>query len=145
MINLNKEEKQPIGTQNGLRIFKKLKAKTKLKARKKINFASKKQIIKNKNWRKITDERCIELNFTCEWCGQKGTRDFVFNRLEGHHKIPRRYGNNTKENCYVVHKSEHKIITDQNIDVDLYPNKKAWEKRNESKDTNRETDSSNIT
>jgi hypothetical protein len=117
-----KDKGKPIGERNGIKIYKTLKPK------KQMNRISQKQKIKNKNWKQITDEKCIELNFTCEWCGQKGTRDFSdFNRLEGHHKLPRRYGDNTKKNCFITHRQScHKIITDNSINVLEIPDKNMW-------------------
>lgn len=135
MINLNKEEKQLIGTQNGLKIFKKLKAKTKLKAHKNINPVSKKQIVKNRCWKVITDAKFEEVGRICLWCGKHGSRNHPTNPINGHH-IERRNGhNNTIKNCYPCHNYCHTEITDKNIDVILYVNREEWEKRENGNST----------
>lgn len=126
----NKKERKLLGTRNGIKVYSTLKTKTPLKSKTQLKLATPKQIKKNRTWRIITDERCVMLNFKCEWCGQKGTRDFDdFNRLEGHHIISRRYGDYSKSNCYVIHKIEHRFITDHSINVKEYPTKLAWENR----------------
>jgi hypothetical protein len=130
------QKRKPIGQRNGLKIYKRLVAKSKLKAKKPINKVSKTQAIKNKCWKKITDEKFEQVNKICLWCGKHGSRTGD-NPINGHH-IERRNGrNNTIENCYPVHDFEcHSTITDKRIDVRIYPNKEVWEKRNEN-NTNR--------
>lgn len=85
-----------------------------------INPISPKQREKNKHWNGVTDERCRELNYLCQWCGKVGQRtdrergDF----LDGHHIAKRRYNIHTKENCYICHRAPcHRFIEDNNIDV----------------------------
>ncbi len=123
----NRTEK-PIGTRNGLKIYKTLKTKTNLKTKKSLNFKSEKQKEKDKNWRTITDEKCEKLGYKCQWCGKIGTRSFDdLNRLEGHHIIPRRYNIHTPENCYPCHNLTcHDFITDNSIDVRICKNKAEW-------------------
>lgn len=72
-----------------------------------IKPISAKQAVKNAHWKKVTDERAKEENYTCQWCGKRGQRDSsmaLFSYLDGHHIIPRRYNIHTKENCYIVHR-----------------------------------------
>jgi len=129
----NKKQRKLLGTRNGIKIYSKLQAKSPLKAKTQLKLATPKQIKKNKAWRIVTDEKCVELNFICEWCGKKGTRDFDdFNRLEGHHIVSRRYGDYSKSNCYIIHKIEHQFITDHSINVKIYRNLKEWENRDKN-------------
>ena len=101
--------------------------------RAKLNPISKKQAKKNKVWRRVTDELCQELEYCCQWCGYRGQRT-VPDRLDwltGHHIISRaRGGIYTRENCFLVHQSCHQEITDNNIDIRIYRNKKEWLERN---------------
>ncbi len=137
MLNIHKKSRKLIGkSHNGLKVYSRLKSKSKLKTTKPLKFKSDKQIVKDKNWRQITDSKCIELGFICQWCGKIGTRDFSeVNRLEGHHILPRRYNVNTPGNCYLAHRQScHKVITDNSIDVRLYKNKLEWENKNGGRD-----------
>lgn len=129
MINLNRKPRQQIGSQNGLRIFKKLTTKSTLKTQKSLEKVSKKQKVKNKNWKQVTDERCIEENYICQWCLKIGKRDGGWDCLTGHHILPRRHNVHTKANCYVAHELCHGEITDNSIDVLKYPTKLVWVNR----------------
>jgi hypothetical protein len=140
MIRNQPRNRKKIGEKNGINIYSKLEStsklkieKTTLKTKTPLKYKSEKQKAKDKNWRTITDDRCKELNYTCQWCGKIGTRDLnEFNRLEGHHITPRRYNINTPENCYVIHKLEHQYVTDNNVDVRIYKNKMEWENRDKN-------------
>jgi 5-methylcytosine-specific restriction endonuclease McrA len=124
-----RDKGKPIAIRNGLKIYQTLKTQKTLK------LVSKKQKEVNLCWRKTTDDKCIELNFTCQWCGLKGTREYYDpNRIEGHHIIPRRFNIHTKKNCYLAHKTScHKFITDNNIDVIEYPTYEDYTKAKRSK------------
>lgn len=118
-------KEKPIGMRNGLKIYKPLQAKTKLKSGKRMNTTSEKQKTINRTWKQSTDQRYIQTGGKCEWCGKEAIRQ----DLDGHHKIPRRYNIHTVENCYVVHRLEHQLIHDKGIDVTQTPNKLEWEKQ----------------
>jgi len=116
-----------------------LKRKTRLKAhkgltrRKRLAPVSDKQKTKNTLWDKITDERCYELGFMCQWChrpGQRNDPSRFWDFLDGHHIEKRRYNIHTKKNCYIAHRLCHDFIEDNSIDVREYPDKEAWEQRN---------------
>lgn len=113
--------------------------RTELKRNKPIKKVSEKQKEKNAHWNKVTDQRCRELEFTCQWCGMCGSRimsGWYF--LEGHHIVRRSRGRiDTAENCYPCHGRCHSFITDNNVDINVYRNKKEWEARDER--TNRST------
>jgi len=96
--------------------------------KRRIKPISDKQRQKNAHWKQITDEKCAELNYVCQWCGQRGHRlEQGFQILDGHHIIKRRYNIHTKENCYICHRAPcHREIEDNNIDVNQYPNREAW-------------------
>ena len=102
--------------------------KTPLKRKKGINPVTDKQREKNARWKKITDEKCEELDYVCQWCGGSGQREIpeAFNYLDGHHAIKRRFNINTKKNCYVCHRKCHREIEDRSIDVLVYPTREAW-------------------
>jgi hypothetical protein len=106
-----------------LKIYSKLKTTTKIKP------ISKKQKLINENWAKITDQKFEETGRICLWCEKPGERNGN-NPIHGHH-IKRRNGhNNTLDNCYPCHDFVcHTEITDKNIDVTVYKNKKEWENR----------------
>ena len=124
------QKRKPIGQRNGINIYKKLTAKTGLKSHKPINRVSKKQAINNKCWKKITDEKFEQVGKICLWCGKHGSRTGD-NPINGHHIVRRNGLNNIIENNYPCHDFEcHSTITDKRIDVRIYPNKEAWEKRN---------------
>ena len=106
-----------------------LKSSTPLKARKRLNPISDRQRERNAKWKKITDQKALNLNHICQWCGKLGRRDDPFNPLEGHHIIKRSYRIDTWENCYLCHRLCHSFIEDNSIDVREFPNKKAWENR----------------
>ena len=127
MIN---NKRKPIGKRNGLNIYTRLATKTKLKANKPMKLITPKQQKINHNWAKVTEQRTIEEKNICQWCKQPGNRS-GWNPLTGHHIIKRRYNIHTKDNCYVVHWNEHQYIENNSIDVSVYPNKEAWEKRND--------------
>ncbi len=126
-----KQKRKPIGIRNGIKIYSKLQGKTPLKFRTKLRPVSKKQAVKNSNWTKITEDRCKEEDYFCQWCHGKGNRikgDYKY--LDGHHEIPRRNNIHTPEICYIVHRFEcHRQITDENVDTRLYKDKEAWERR----------------
>ena len=63
----------------------------------------------NKLWNGITDERCLDENFICQWSGEWGHRGDPEdpNYLDGHHIIPRRFNVHTKKNCYIVKRKYH--------------------------------------
>jgi hypothetical protein len=106
--------------------------RTPLKRGKGIRMVSKKQAVKNANWKKITDDKAASLNYICQWCGQPGqlVSPELPNYLDGHHKIKRRYNIHTDENCYIAHRFPcHRFIEDNNVDVAIYPNKEFWDNR----------------
>ena len=126
----NKKTRKVIGEQNGLKIYSKLQAK------KRINKITLKQKLMNEEWSKNVKQKCKDLNFICQWCGLKGlptSAGLSRNCLTGHHIIKRRFGINTYENVYVCHWTCHDFIETHAIKVEVYPNKEAWEKRNETK------------
>ena len=98
-----------------------LKRKTALK-----RTPSKKQAIKDKAWREITDKMCEELNYICQWSGECGHRDDPedLNYLDGHHMTKRRFNIHTKENCYIVKRKYHHTV--DNVDVRIIPNLKVY-------------------
>ena len=100
---------------------------TKMK-RVRLNAISKKQKAKNAEWRRITDLVCRELEYCCQWCGFRGQRTVPerwIDWLTGHHIVSRaRGGIYTRDNCYICHVTCHQEITDNNIDVRVYHNKK---------------------
>lgn len=105
-----------------------LNRKTPLKARKRLNPISDKQRERNALWKEITDQKAKDLDYICQWCGLPGKRDYGYAHLDGHHTIKRRYRIDTPEICYVCHQIGcHPFIEEHNIDVRIYPNKKAWE------------------
>ena len=108
-----------------------LKRHTPLKAHKGLIPISPKQKAKNELWNRTTDERAEEEHYRCQWCHKLGNRNpNSFSYLNGHHKIKRRYNIHTKENCYVVHEFKcHGEIEDNNVDVRVYPDREAWERR----------------
>lgn len=127
----NRPKRVAIGELNGIKIYKRLTGKTKLKANKPINKVSAKQAVKNKCWKKITDEKFEAVGKICLWCGKHGSRNGD-NPINGHHIEKRNGHNNTIENCYPCHDwGCHSTITDKNINVNIYKNKLEWEKRNE--------------
>jgi len=86
-----------------------------------IKPISDKQKEKNAHWKKVTDERCEELDYICQYCGRKGQRDNPndpWTYLDGHHTVKRRYNIHTKEVCYPCHRLPcHSFIEDNNIEV----------------------------
>jgi 5-methylcytosine-specific restriction endonuclease McrA len=95
--------------------------RTVLRRKKGLNPVSKKQLEKNRCWSRIVAECLIRENSTCQYCHRRGRRHDFWNPLEGHHAVPRsRGGENTHENCYIVHHLCHQVITDNNIDVREY-------------------------
>jgi len=95
---------------------------------------SKKQKEKNTLWKQVTDQRCRDLNYICQWCGLAGSRvlDDDWAHLDGHHIIPRRFNIHTPENCYICHRLCHDFIGGDNpehkpIDVTIYKTKQEWE------------------
>jgi hypothetical protein len=124
----NKPDRKPIGERNGIKIYSKLKAKTHLK------YKTTRQKILDDLWSEITEKKIKLLDNRCEWCGRLGQRNNTANFLSGHHIIKRSHGRiDTLENCYIAHWiSCHQFIEQKNIDVQKYPDKIAWEKRNET-------------
>jgi hypothetical protein len=123
----NKKPRKPIGKRNGINIFSRLKAKTKLASHKKLNLVSDKQKKRNQTWKEVTDQKAKEQNSICQWCGLLGKRDTSFDCLTGHHVKPRRYNDHTIKNCYVCHLLCHQFITDHNVDVLIFPNKATYD------------------
>lgn len=82
-----------------------------------INPVSAKQREKNKHWGEVTDERAKEENYICQVCHKKGQRDDPegWDYLNGHHILKRRFGVNTKANCYIVHQVECHAWADEHI------------------------------
>jgi len=108
--------------------------RTQLKRNKPLNKISKKQVLKNKHWRLVTDERVKEENGVCQWCGKEGSTKDEVNPLDGHHIIKRRYNIHDKDNCYIVHRWCHREIEDKNIDVGLDKSREMWFNRVGNKD-----------
>jgi hypothetical protein len=130
-----KNRGKAIGERNGLKIYtrlttkKPLRSSTALKSHKKINSISAKQRERNKNWREITDKKCVDTGFICQWCGEYGKRDDDFNPLDGHHIKKRRYMIDTYENDFICHRLCHQFIEDNGIKVEVYSNKIAYDNR----------------
>lgn len=107
---------------------------TPLKRYKRLNPISPKQAAINEEWNEITNEKAEELGYLCQWChglGQRTNPRDIFTYLDGHHKTKRRYNIHTKENCYITHRLCHGFIDDHSIDVEIYPDKRAWEVTND--------------
>jgi 5-methylcytosine-specific restriction endonuclease McrA len=97
--------------------------KTELKRRKRIRPISDKQREKNAEWRlaflqklgKIID---IYGYSYCQYCGKKGMlyqgRHEDLSGLDGHH-IDGNRNNNTVENCGILHRKCHSLLTDRKI------------------------------
>ena len=98
-----------------------------------LRKVSKKQQEKNKLWNEITNQKCKELDYRCQWCGRYGVRvgDNAFMLLAGHHIRNRSQGGSyDKENCYVCHWLPcHLEIRDNNVDVNKYPDRLSWLQR----------------
>ena len=94
-----------------------------------IKHTSNKQKEKNKHWKEVTNQKASDLHYLCQWCGKLGDMLIMDTSfcLDGHHIIKRRYNIHTYKNCYICHRLCHCFIEDHNIDVGVYPNKKAWE------------------
>jgi len=130
----NRPKRIAIGKLNGIKIYKKLTGKAKLKANKHINKISQKQKYINSEWHKNVQQKCEDLDFTCQWCGKKGlpTKSGIRrNCLTGHHIIKRRFGVHTYANVYICHWLCHDYIEIHNVSVLKYPTKLDWEKRND--------------
>jgi hypothetical protein len=123
-------KRKPIGERNGLKIYTRLQTRTQLKANKKINPVTAKQRARNKSWSEVTNKRIEQVENRCEWCGKIGQRTGTLNFLTGHHKLKRRFNDDTIENCYIVHWITcHQFIEHHSVDVNIYHNKTEWEKR----------------
>lgn len=112
-----------------------LEQRTPLKAKKRhgrnstLRPVSDKQKAKNELWAKITEEKCYETGFICLWCGKPGQRNdrTRIDYLNGHHTRKPRRNHNKIEFCYPIHEFRcHQEIEDNNVDVELYPNREAW-------------------
>jgi 5-methylcytosine-specific restriction endonuclease McrA len=99
LINLNKKPRRQIGSQNGLRIYSKLKVTKSLKAQKPLGKISKKQTIKNRTWHEV-ELICLErAGYTCELKGKDCMGKYG---LTGHHIIHRSQGGkNLVGNCII--------------------------------------------
>ncbi len=88
-----------------------------------ISPISKKQRAKNKWWTDVTNQRCAELNYVCQYCGKKGQRvnpDNPYTYLDGHHIIKRRFNIHKKDVCYPCHRLPcHREIEDKGIVVSI--------------------------
>jgi hypothetical protein len=140
---IGKKSRKLLGKRNGINVYSTLKskpklvAKTKLKTHKPMNKITVKQKARNKIWSENTNLRILQLNNRCEWCGKLGQRTGTDNFLSGHHKQKRRFKNDDISNVYVCHwLTCHCEIESKSINVNLYPNKEAWEKRNGHNKTN---------
>ena len=96
-----------------------------------IKPISDKQRVKNELWNRITNERCVKLDFRCEYCGKRGQRvnPEALDYLDGHHKVSRtRGGTYTEDNCYICHRVCHSYISDHNVVVSSedYPTRRLW-------------------
>ena len=133
----NRPKRVKIGEQNGIGIYKRLTGKTKLKTKTPINQKSQKQKYIDSEWHKNVQQKCIDLDFTCQWCGKKGLptkAGLSRNCLTGHHIIKRRFGIHTYENVYICHWNCHDWIETHNIKVERYPALKDWENRDAKSD-----------
>lgn len=117
-MSRNRAEK-PLAYRNGIALYTKLKAKTKMKV------ITPRQRKKNATWKEITEAKIAELKGICQWCELYGER-FGFNGLEGHHIISRRFNIHTPENCMIVHHFCHQEIEDKQINIALFPTLKLW-------------------
>lgn len=95
-----------------------------------LKRVSKRQQVKLRIWKRVTMERIAQITDEfgvpiCLWCGGRGDvlGDGIFG-LHGHHADEDRE-NNTQENCYPCHNICHLFISDNNVDVRIYPNSKA--------------------
>lgn len=95
-----------------------------------LRKVSSKQAVKLRLWKRVTMKRIAEIADEfgvpiCLWCGTQGyiLSDGIFG-LHGHHMDGNRE-NNTPENCYPCHNICHLFISDNNVDVRIYPNSKA--------------------
>ena len=93
-----------------------------------IKKRSLKKIDRDRIWNEITDQKCAEEGYYCQWCGKSGHRRDKedWNWLDGHHIIPRRFNIHTKDNCYIVHRAPCHGEVDK-IDLEKYPNHEVWE------------------
>jgi hypothetical protein len=141
LLNLNKKPRKQIGIRNGLKIFSKLQVKKIPKNKTQIKQVSERQKIINREWSKVVQQKCKDLNYICQWCGKEGlpSKSGIHrNCLTGHHIIKRRFGIHTYENAFICHWRCHDFIETHNIKVEIYPTKSAWEnkEKGESKDEN---------
>ena len=130
MRNSTLEQKTPLRSRKGLRTNTRLKSNKGFERHTRLNPKSDRQRAKDAHWNRITNERCYELGFMCLWCHQPGQRDdnTRFDYLDGHHKTKRRHNIHTKKNCYIAHQVIcHRFIEDNNVDVNEYPDKEAWD------------------
>jgi len=86
--------------------------KSELRRGKGINKKSDKQKVKDDHWNKVADERCIEEDFICQWCHERGQRTDSerLDYLDGHHLVKRRYNIHTKESCFITHRKCHEEV-----------------------------------
>ena len=132
MRNSTLKQKTPLQSRQGLKTHTRLKSNKELERHTRLNPKSDKQRAKDKLWNKNTEEKCYETGFICLWCHQPGQRNdnTRFDYLDGHHTRKPRYMHNKKRFCYPAHRAPcHGFIEDHNIDVELYPDKEAWERR----------------
>lgn len=71
-----------------------------------LRRVSKKQRARKSAWAKVTAKRIADVGERCESC-----RRFQIH-LEGHHKLPRRFKNDSYKNCMVVCSVCHGAIHD---------------------------------
>ncbi len=98
---------------------KPLKRKTPLKARKGLNKMSDKAKDELKVWLKVKAERIQQLldkfgYIPCEYCKGYILDNHPLFQADAHH-LDKNRRNNILENCRIVHRFCHRIITDTNI------------------------------
>lgn len=114
MIGNKKPHDKPLGTRNGLRIFKKLQGKTSLKTKKHINQTSVERDEQIKKERELKQKLLKRCGGRCENCGNLPD----FRGLSKHEKKFRSKGgdpldeNNTILVCGKCHAKFHRIKED---------------------------------
>ncbi len=86
--------------------------------RKRMKPISDKQKEKNTLWRLIIHSKILQIIDVfgypyCQYCGKPEGRHEL-ERFDGHH-IDGNRNNNTKENCGIIHRKEHTLLTDRKI------------------------------
>jgi len=108
----NRPKKVAIGERNGIKIYKRLTGKTKLKAKKPINQMSSGKYKQTKAEQKLKQELLIRCKGLCEICGKLPD----WRGLSKHEKVFRSHGGDPLDpnNCVMVcgscHSRKHGIL-----------------------------------